>query len=188
MKLDFLASLAVLLPGLGACITHETPPNSGTASTDIASGTVRDSNGQPVQARVAVVREGGSISVGTSENGEFRLRDGPWPNVVVYATTADDQCAIRSGVPQDVTNIELVVQPAAAIVLRSDQPRDVRCALFQGDVRFEDFTLRAGKPARVVVPEGAIRVQLYESGDTLAVRELRIVRGEEQAVDLSSAR
>lgn len=194
MKLVPLASLAALLAGVGGCTAPICPANAARAAravstqADAVAGVVRDSEGQPVRARVAVVHASGSTSVGTLENGAFEIRGCPSATLVVCATTADGRLAIRSGVQAGATRLELIVEPAAAIVVHSDQARDVRCALFQGGVRFEDFTLRVGQPARVVVPEGTVRVQLYTPNETVAERELHLTRGEQRDVDLASVR
>ncbi|MCC7171365.1 MAG: hypothetical protein IT459_13035 [Planctomycetes bacterium] len=148
---------------------------------------MRNSEGHPVRARVAAVTESGSVSTGTRDDGTFELTDAVWTKSVVYATTEDDCFAIATGVEPGATGIELVVSQGGAIVVHANQPQDVRCALFQGATRFEDFTLRVGKPARVVVPPGKVRVRLYTPTATIAERELHVEGSTAQDVDLSTA-
>ena len=61
-----------------------------------------------------------------------------------------------------------------------------RCALFHDGVRVEDFTLKAGKPARVVLPAGDIRVQLYDGKTIQAERNIHLEIGDHTDVVIGS--
>jgi hypothetical protein len=184
MKLVARTFLSLSFVGLGACAAHVCPQNPPHTYAQSASGVVRDADGRPVRARVAAVGDSGSYSTGTSDDGAFALDGAHWPVFVLHASTDDDRVAILADVRAGSGGLELVVAPAGAIVVHADAPRDVRCALFRDGVRFEDFTLRSGNPARVVVPVGAVRVELYEPEGALAEREVEVALGEEQDVGL----
>lgn len=189
MKLVLVAvalTLGACLPGCVSCDCPRQPAMTNTALSSGVRGIVRTADGRPVRARVAVVTSSGSVSTGTLEDGSFELTDGVERECVVYATTDEQFCAMVGGVQPGASGLELIVGQGGAIIVHSNQSKDVRCALFQGSTRFEDFTLRTGKPARVVVPCGTIRVQLYTPTDTVAEREVQIESGPAHDIDLST--
>ncbi len=194
----------VLIP-LGACAVHihvhEAPkpaqeaapapaaaaapaPKSGGSETVplVVSGVVVDDTGQPIRARVAAVGTSGSVAAGTDAQGRFELRDLHWQEFTLHASTDDDLLAIAAAVPAGAKDLKLVVRPAAAVSVRLEGEKSTRCALYQGGNRIEDFTLRPGKPARVVVPVGDVHVRLYDGDVIHAERDLHLAVG--QHVDL----
>jgi hypothetical protein len=155
-------------------------------SSTTVRGTVRDSDGRPVRATVAAVANG-SKSVTTDQDGGFALADVPFDEFVLHASTEDGRVAIRTGIRCGMA-VDLVVAPGASMTLRLAGRDTIRCALFQGEVRFEDFTLRSGHDARVVVPPGEIRLELYDHASTALERTVRMETGghEEIAFSLGS--
>ena len=71
------------------------------------------------------------------------------------------------------------VSPAT---IRLDGMDKTRCALFHDGVRVEDFTLKAGTPARVVLPAGDIRVEIYDGKTIHGRRDLHLEVGDHKDV------
>lgn len=138
-------------------------PVSAPASPaqDSVSGVIVDALGQPVRAHVAAVGTTGSVAAGTDEKGRFTLAHIQWPEIVVNASSKDGRVAVRS-MHTGSSGVELVLQPGATLVIDVEGREKTRCAIFQNEQRIEDFTLRTGKPASVVVPPGEVRVRLYD--------------------------
>jgi hypothetical protein len=193
---------ATALALLSSCVIHvhvhedasDAPPVAvQPAAATIASTSIRgrivDANGEPVYARVAIVRQSGSVSSWSGQDGQFDLQSFGGEQYVVHASTPEGLVAIRP-VQAGSSDVRLVLQPGAKVKVEYAGADNVRCALFQGEDRFEDFTLRGGQDwSQVVVPVGAIRVRIY-SGDTVHVeREMTVTRDEERSVkfDLSAS-
>ena len=167
-------ALLCLAPLLGACTihlhVHESPepqPEHAPSRADnhTISGTVRDLNGNPVAAHVALVMRGGSYSMGIGKDGRFRFDDVRHATVTVSATTKDDRIAIQPNVERGTEDLHLpAVEPGARVTVTMTGHETMRLALFDGDARFRDNTVRDGKPASFVVPARPIRVRLYGNG------------------------
>ncbi len=153
---------------------REAPARKQAAS---ASGVVHDLDGRPVTAHVAAVCAGGSNSLGTDATGRFELELPSSSSVVLHAQTQDGRVAVQA-VPAGAREFTLVVRPGAVLVLDLSGREHARCAVFQGDLRLEDFTLRESKPARVTVPGGDVRVRLYEGERVFTESSLTLAAGE----------
>jgi len=146
---------------MSQALAPATAPPSETSGT--ITGVVVDDRGRPVRARVAIVSQSGSVSDSTDDRGEFRLHtDGQ--DLVLHASTQDGRVAIRA-VNAGASDIELRVTQGGTILVDLAGPNDARCAVFADDVRIEDFTLRPGKPATVVVPAGDLLLHVYGQDD-----------------------
>lgn len=64
------------------------------------------------------------------------------------------------------------------VTLRLQGLEKTRCAVFQDHLRIEDFTLRAGRPERLVVPAGEILFRLYDDDTVRAERTIRVEIGD----------
>ena len=160
-----------------------TPAGGGHSTADLyVSGTVVDDAGQPIRARVAAVGTSGSVAGGTDAQGKFDLRDLHWTEFTLHASTDDDLLAIATAVPAGTKDVKLVVRPAAVVSVRLAAEKSTRCAFYFGGARIEDFTLRPGKPSRVVLPAGDVHVRLYEGEVIHTERDLHLSVG--QHVDL----
>ena len=136
---------------------------AATVPAGDVTGVVRDATGAPVRARVAAVVRGGSLSSGTDADGSFHLSGlDRWRTFVLQASTEDGRFAFRPGTHTAGEPVVLVVRPAATLRLELEGRAKARCAVFSADTRIEDFTLRRGHPAVVVVPPGELSVRLYD--------------------------
>ncbi len=191
MKLDRIALLPFFL--FPACAVHvyvhEVSPDASRAesmggsmpsSPDAISGVVRDAQGRPVRAHVVLVfqEDGGSYGTGTSEDGTFVFQEIPPVECVLVAGTEDGRVAIERRVLPAHGPFELRLQPGSTMTLAMDGRPSARCAVWHGDVRVEDFTIRAGEPNSVVVPSGGIRIQIYDGDETLAESTVDLAAGE----------
>jgi hypothetical protein len=158
-------------------------PAAATIASTSISGRVVDANGEPVYARVAIVRQSGSVSSWSGQDGQFDLQSFGGEQYVVHASTPEGLVAIRA-VQAGSSDVRLVLQPGAKVKVDYVGAENVRCALFQGEDRFEDFTLRGDRDwSQVVVPAGDVRVRIY-TGDTVhAEREISVALGAEQTVE-----
>jgi integral membrane sensor domain MASE1 len=85
---------------------------------------------------------------------------------------------------EEPRDVRLVLQPGAKLKVDYAGAGNVRCALFQGQDRFEDFTLRGDRDwSQVVVPEGEVRVRIYTGDNVHGEREISVARGSEQTVE-----
>ena len=117
------------------------------------------------------------MSSRTGADGQFRFADVWQPTVAVTATTKDGRIAILPAVVRGTEDLTLPALEAGAILSLEMVGRpSARVALFDGDVRFEDFTLRDGKPQEIVLPARPVRVKLYGQ-DLEDVREISIEPG-----------
>jgi hypothetical protein len=153
--------------------------------TRALSGVVRDASGKPVRAHVAAVGVSGSISQGTDETGRFELANIGWTDFALTASTKDGQFAVLVGVGCDAHGIELTVRPAATLSLRVEGVGSTRCAVFQGGIRFEDFTVHAGEPVQLVVPAGELVVRLYDADTIHAERTTQVAVGDSRSLEFS---
>ena len=189
-----LATLLVLLTP--ACVVHlhvhesreaGPKPEAAQETSDgcAVRGIVVDGQGRPIRARVAAVGAAGSVSTDTDAEGRFELSGIASDPFVLHASTNDDQVAVAPDVQDGASGVQLVVAPAAAVTLRLDGDSTSRCAVFQRDVRVEDFTLRPGVPYRVVLPAGDLRIQLYEGKEIRGQRDVRLGVGEHAEIALA---
>lgn len=142
---------------------------------------MRDDEGKPLRARIAAVDpQGGSYSTSTDDQGRFALPAEAWMGSVftLHASTGDARLDVRSEVSYGTVGLELVVHPAASVTVRIERDGSARCAFFHRGARIEDFTLRNGKRARVVVPVGEVNVELYEGQRVYARRTIDLDVGE----------
>jgi len=182
-----------LAPLLGACTIHlhvheapdsgEEAPAAWEASAPAAvsvmrstpeapagddhsiSGSVHDDEGNPVAAHVALVRGSGSVSMGIGEHGRFRFDGVRGETVTVTASTKDGRIAIVPDVDRGTRDLVLPpVESGAHVTVTMHGRETMRVALFDGDVRFSDNTVREGKPASFVVPARPVRVRIYGDG------------------------
>jgi len=142
----------------------ESAERTVSASVHRVHGSVVDADGKPVAARIALIgAAGGSYSMTLSEPRDFDL-ESPFGAAVVIASTLDGRVAVQRlrGGGQDV---RLVLALGGSITIDFTSESDMRCAVFHGDLRIEDFTLRAKSDrTQVIVPVGDIRVQVYGGG------------------------
>jgi len=143
-------------------------------------GVVVDADGAPTRARVAVVTATGSVSTSTGRDGRFEL-EAPGGVAVLHASTTDGRVAVAEDVAGG-DDRRLVVAAGAALDVTMTGRDRCRCAVFQGEVRVEDFTIRGAEESRVVVPAGATRVRLYAGDEVLAERTLELAVGDVSAV------
>ncbi len=139
---------------------HESRPHSSTIS-----GFVVDTAGEPVRARIAIVSSsGGSTSSTTNDAGRFDLESPQRGPFAIHASTEDGRIAISPARGGD-EGVRLVLAPGGTVTIDFTSEQKMRCAVFHGDLRIEDFTLRAKADRRsVVVPTGDIHVQVYGGG------------------------
>ena len=188
MKLTRLAlpllPLLPLGPLVGACAVAA-PVHEAPTATKSISGTVVDEHGQPARARVAVVRGSGSFSMGTSDDGRFVFEELDSGTYVVTATTSDAQIAVLGDVHAEGSGVSLPALSAGSTLWVELRGRpSARLAIFQGELRIHDFTLREDKRIPVVVPPGELSVLLY--GRDLE-DERRITLGAGEAEELAFA-
>jgi hypothetical protein len=187
-----MKSIAIMLLAcpLSACVVHlhihEAPkpaeaPAASASQEGLVSGVVLDAQHRPVGAHVSAVDAGGSSSVATDQMGRFAIPTYASTSIVVHASTADGRVAVQSA-RTGARDLELVLGPGTTLVIDLAGGEHARCAVFQGALRIEDFTLRAGKPASVVVPPGALRVQIYEGDQVLGEQSLSAAEGLTKAV------
>ena len=95
------------------------------------------------------------------------------------ATTADAGFTTLPGVRPGTEGLRLPpLSPGARLhVTMTGHPR-LRLAIFQGDVRVHDFTVRDGKREGVVVPAGEVSVLLYDAQAFERRRELTLTAGQ----------
>ena len=153
-------------------------------------GVVVDVNGDPVRARVAAIGDSGSKSMSNDpSDGRFEIHlDGD--DSVLLASTEDGRVAVET-IPEPGEDARLVVEPGARLKIDMiGRDENCRCAVFQGELRIEDFTLRPGKTSSLVVPGGSVRVLLYARGEDLAEHSVELAVGESHAhtFDLSTNR
>lgn len=144
-------------------------------------GVVVDGAGRPVHARVAAVGDSGSVSGSTDDLGRFALPQIHWPVGAVHASTEDGQVAV-SALEDPSRELALQLRPGSKLSIDLRSNDSVRCAIFDGELRIEDFTLRAGETADVVVPAGSVRVQLYDGDRTYEERTVEIAVGDRRAL------
>lgn len=192
MKTGLLTLLVPLLPACTFHIhVHEAPRaplavearsatgREGSVVNEVR-GLVVDADGRPAHALVALVGEGGSWSMGTNSDGRFAFEDVPqWPRIV-HVTTEDGRVAIAP-IARGAES-RFVLQPGAMLALELSGRANARCAVFSGELRIEDFTLREGKPASVVVPIGDTRVHVYDGLRVLSERAVHLAAGETSSV------
>lgn len=160
-----------------------------TAHDDAPAGHVRgvvvDERGAPVAARVALVgADGGSMSTGTDDDGAFDIapfRSGP---LVVHASTEDGRVAVQSA-RDGASDLRLVLRRGGVVRIDLASDDDVRCAVFHGHLRIEDFTLRGHESATVVVPAGEVRLRLYDGDEIHVERRLEVEPGNATEIELS---
>jgi hypothetical protein len=139
-------------------------------------GVVHGADGAPVHARIAVVGKGGSMSTWTDKQGRFSFSELHWPEFALHASTEDGRIAVAPAHPGE--HVELVLAPGGTLEIDLDGMEKTRCAVFSGDLRVEDFTLKSYSTVRVVVPAGDVRVELYSGDTTYEERTVRVARGE----------
>lgn len=172
---------------IGACAAQ---PQMRNPAPGTIAGVVVDAKGRPARAKVAVVRVSGSHSMPTNDDGCFEfadLRDGTY---LVTATTTEGQVAVLADVPTGSRATALpALSPGATLWVELCGRPSARLAVFLGDLRVHDFTLRENKPVPVVVPPGEISVLLYD-GDLENERLIALGAGDSQelALALPSAR
>lgn len=183
-------SARINLAGDIVVLRHERVPARPTSQPErsLLRGVVVDVNGEPVAARVAAVGATGSSSMSNNAStGRFEIE--AFPNSsVIHASTPDGRVAVTP-IPNSGDELRLVVETGAKVRIEMvGRVENCRCAVFRGEQRIEDFTLRADQSARVIVPVGSVRVELYADGKTLAERSIEIARGERHDLtfDLSS--
>ena len=155
---------------------HGALPATHHASA-VVSGVVRDTEGSGVQARIAAVGvEGGSYSTSTGADGRFDLTQVPFADLVLHASTEGGQIAVARSHP-GARGVELVLRPGATLVVELAGPEKARLAVFAGDLRIEDFTLKPGEDSTVVVPAGDVRLRVYQGDRVLEEREVNASAG-----------
>lgn len=139
------------------------PANESHTDSSTVSGIVVDASGAPVRARIALVWANGSMAMSCNEAGRFSMDPPASEAVVVHASTEDGRVAIRRVRGGEETR--LVLAPGGTIAIDFTSEQDMRCAVFQGELRIEDFTLRARSDSRkVVVPAGDVHLRVYGGG------------------------
>lgn len=151
-------------------------------------GVVRDGKGVAVVARVALVGAlgGGSRTTTSGSDGQFAMSHGFSSKFALTASTEDGGVAVSDS-PTENREVELVLKPGATIMIQLEGLEKARCAVFAGGLRIEDFTLRAGPPARVVVPGGEIRVRIYEGDHVFEDRQFAAQVGRTEEIRMKPA-
>ena len=142
------------------------------------TGIVRDTEGAAVEARVALVgaQGGGSNTMTTQPDGRFALPEIRSPELALHASTEDGRAAVVRSHP-GARDVELVVRPGATLVIELAGREKARLAVFADGLRIEDFTLKQGDPATLVVPPGEVRLQLYDRDTVFVEREVSAAAG-----------
>ena len=198
-KLLALAALAALPSCTFHVYLHQDPPPASPgasqsqavhaeaiATPGSVSGIVLDADGSPVLARVAVVRASGSHARTSNEDGSFHFEGIDWPESVLHVSTEDGRVGIVPFVRTGTTGIQVRVRPGASVSIELRGEQALRCAVFQSDMRLEDFTLRPGSAARVVVPPGETRIQVYSGDSIRSEQTIRLAVGEQAAIAMES--
>ncbi len=154
-------------------------PHASESFTSTVSGVVVDATGKPVKARVAIVNAHGSVSSTTDDAGRFSLESHADSGLVAHASTEDNRVAFQS-VHAGANDVRLVLAPGALVTIDFTGPSAIRCAVFQGDTRMEDFTVRPNQPARVVVPSGPVLVRLYGDRTVHVEQSFTVAAGDRQ--------
>lgn len=193
MKIVACLLAAALLP---ACVIHvhvhedaaKAEPVASADSThaktdDRITGVVRDTDGSPVAAHVALVGAagGGSMTMGTLADGRFALPEINGSGLTLHASTADGRAAV-SPVQSGARGVELVVRPGATFVVELAGREKARLAVFVEGLRVEDFTLKAGEPAKIVVPPGELRLRIYDGQTVFQERHFTARAGASESV------
>ena len=177
-RIDFAEGIVV--------IRREPIPNQSKqpARTGRLRGVVVDADGQPLRARVAAVGETGSASTRSdASDGRFEI-EGFENASVLHASTEDGRVAVAS-IPGSGDEVRLVVEPGAELKIDMvGRDENCRCAIFNGEQRIEDFTLRPGQMETLVVPGGSVRVLLYAGGDELAEHSVELTVGDSHALTI----
>ncbi len=132
-------------------------------------------NGRPRAAMVSLVYHGGSTSTTTPpDTGVFFFNevDENWilnrssEGIALHAMTGDGLVAIVNSLEgmgrEELCDLEVSLNPGATVELILDgAPNELRCRLIRDGLKFQDFALSGGKTTKVVVPPGALTVQLY---------------------------
>jgi hypothetical protein len=177
------SAILLLIPSLSACAVHihvhEAPKPAAVVQVEhpaaqdssLVTGVVYDSEGAGVTARIAAVGSvgGGSSTTWTRTDGRFALPKVHFDQFTLHASTEDGRVAIAGSKP-GVSEFQLVLQPGATFVIALDGIDKARCAVFADGLRIEDFTLKNGTPATVIVPPGEHRVRIYEGDNVLQER------------------
>jgi len=142
------------------------------------AGRVVDEQGHAVDASVHLLRaRQGSLGQSTSsvDQGAFLFHSLDAGECFVQAGMPDGRVAVeRVELAEDgrVSDLVLTVRAGARIGVRHDLERGVRCAIWCDGRLAADSTISPGEENFETVPSGPIRVELYEGGATLAVRDL----------------
>lgn len=150
----------------------------------LVSGHVVEASGTPARARVAAVYASGSYSRTSDAQGGFRLGPLPEGRFNLTATTDDGRIGMLEGLELDddesLAGLELALEQGATLELSFEggSADSYRCALFHGGARVDDFTLRRGETATVVVPAGRVPAQLYAGKAVWAASEVQLAPGE----------
>lgn len=150
----------------------------------LVSGRVVEASGSPVRARVAAVYASGSYSHTSDSQGGFRLGPLPEGRFNLKATTDDGRIGLLEGLElggdESLAGLELALEQGATLELSFEggSADSYRCALFHGGARVDDFTLRRGETATVVVPAGRVPAQLYTGKAVWAAGEAELTPGQ----------
>lgn len=149
------------------------------------TGTVRDTAGSTVAARVALVGAagGGSNTTGTGHDGRFGLPEIHSPELVLHASTQDGRSGVTRTRP-GAREVELVVQPGATFVVELSGREKARLAVFADGLRIEDFTLKAGMSESIVVPPCELRLRIYDGDTVFEERHFTATAGATQTVQM----
>jgi len=179
------ASLLPLPLLLAACAGQ---PRMRSSPPGTIAGVVVDAEGRPTRAKVAVVRGSGSHSMGTKDDGRFEFADLQSGTYVVTATTAEAQVAVLGDVSAGSSSVPLpALSPGATLQVELRGRPSARLAVFLGELRVHDFTLRENKPVPVVVPPGELSVLLYDK-DLEDERRVALGRGDTEALTFTPPR
>lgn len=175
------ASCATTSKNASVCGSRAASPQEAFLDPPYVRGIVVDEDGSPVKARVAVVRENGSNS--TTTTGNFALPAPKLGSATLTATTEDGQIAWKTITAGDEGPFALIAkQPGAFLELELRGGEDARVAVFQGDVRLHDLTLRPHKAQTLVVPVG--RVEFGLTAPEPALLEASLTEGQRIYVQL----
>lgn len=154
----------------------------------LVTGRVVEASGTPARARVAAVYASASYSRTSDSQGSFRLGPLPEGRFNLTATTEDGRIALLEGLElegdESLAGLELALEQGATLELSFEggAADSYRCALFHGGTRVDDFTLRRGESATVVVPAGRVPAQLYTGKQVWAVGEVQLGAGQRGAL------
>lgn len=151
------------------------PPGQVAPQTEAPfSGRVFAQDGSGARAKVTLVRQGGSWSKTTDDEGRFAFDSGQGGGesfaagtYALVASTDGGETAVHEGIHwspgSPLVNVDLTVEPGVTVAFQlTGTKQSARVRVLSGGLPIADFTLRNGTPATEILPATALLAQLYE--------------------------